>query len=212
MGRGNKSSRGSPNRGGRGFRGGRGQPRGRGRGFPNPTRGRGGGYIPMEEIDFPIQMYSEESSKFGFLTVNSNFMGNIGYYRGGSGGFSSARFRGRGSGYSTPRGMNSPRGRGRGQSGTQTPNYYDVGSTPSRGRGSDSPYGQQRGRGFRSSASKLHAGAPLSKLLYEDRPLLRPIVFVRSVYTATLFQEDEDILKAAVEEPGKSTFYLFYLL
>ncbi|CAL1706004.1 unnamed protein product [Somion occarium] len=155
----------------------------------------------MEEIDFPIQMYSEESSKFGFLTVNSNFMGNIGYYRGGSGGFSSARFRGRGSGYSTPRGMNSPRGRGRGQSGTQTPNYYDVGSTPSRGRGSDSPYGQQRGRGFRSSASKLHAGAPLSKLLYEDRPLLRPIVFVRSVYTATLFQEDEDILKAAVEEP-----------
>ncbi|TFY57471.1 hypothetical protein EVJ58_g6998 [Rhodofomes roseus] len=46
---------------------------------------------------------------------------------------------------------------------------------------------------------KLRAGVPLSRLLNEDRPLLRPIVFVRSVHTATLFQQDEEILQPIVE-------------
>ena len=44
--------------------------------------------------------------------------------------------------------------------------------------------------------------APLSSLLYEERPLLRPIVFVRSTLTATLFQEEEEIFEPGVEEIG----------
>lgn len=47
----------------------------------------------------------------------------------------------------------------------------------------------------------------MSKLLYEDRPLLRPIVFVRSVHTATLFEEKEDILQPLSEEVGKYYVY-----
>lgn len=60
-----------------------------------------------------------------------------------------------------------------------------------------------RGRGAKNLSFKLKAGAPLSKLLYEDRPLLRPIVFVRSVYTATLFEEEEDILQPLAEDVGQ---------
>ena len=51
----------------------------------------------------------------------------------------------------------------------------------------------------------MKAGVPLSKLLSEDRPYLRPIVFVRSVQTATLFEEEEDILKPLAEDVGKLT-------
>ncbi|KAK7692129.1 hypothetical protein QCA50_003748 [Cerrena zonata] len=181
MGRGSKSGRGS-NRGG-GFRGGRGDGRGRGRGTPDSNRGRGGGkYISMNEIDSEIQQYAEEP-------VYHTDGPKRGSYTPGS------RGRGGGSGYPTPRGTSTPRGRGRGNSGRQTPNYN---GSPSRGRGQPSFYGPQRGRG---SKSKSGPNAPLSKLLYEDRPMLKPIVFVRSVHTATLFKEEEDILKAAVEKP-----------
>lgn len=70
----------------------------------------------------------------------------------------------------------------------------DVG-TPPRG-GSD----RGRGRGRGNLASKLRAGAPLSKVWYADRPLLRPIEFVRSLHSATLFQQEEEILQPVVEE------------
>lgn len=73
-----------------------------------------------------------------------------------------------------------------------------------RGRGGPIDGGRGRGRGAKNLASKARAGAPLSKLLYEDRPLLRPIVFVRSVYTATLFEEKEDIMKPLAEDTGMS--------
>lgn len=45
----------------------------------------------------------------------------------------------------------------------------------------------------------------MSKLLDLDRPYLRPIVFVRSVHSATLFQnQDEDeILQPIVEDVGE---------
>lgn len=101
--------------------------------------------------------------------------------------------RGRGSGRggfsasNTPsRAIDSPGGRGRGR-GRQP----HVGDSPGRGRG--------RGR----SGSKLRPGVPLSELLYRDRPYLRPVVFVRSVHTRTLFQEEEEILQPVVEEVGK---------
>lgn len=115
------------------------------------------------------------------------------------------RGRGNGNGFNTPRGgsatpnrgFNGPRGRGRPQYNTS---YDDV--DPGLGRGRGSPMDRGRGRGAKNMSSKLRAGAPLSKLLYEDRPFLRPIVFVRSVHTATLFEEKEDILKPLAEDVG----------
>ncbi|KAG6919508.1 hypothetical protein DXG01_005098 [Tephrocybe rancida] len=84
----------------------------------------------------------------------------------------------------------SPRGRGR---------FSDY--RPPRGHGGigDSPRGRGRGRG----GSKLSKDASLSDLLFQERPLLRPIVFVPSVHTKTLFQEEEEILQAIVEEVGE---------
>ncbi|KAJ7466888.1 hypothetical protein FB451DRAFT_1259422 [Mycena latifolia] len=97
------------------------------------------------------------------------------------GGYASPSQRGRGLG-SPSRGYESPRGRGRGRGDS----------------GFDSPRGRGRGRG----GPKLRPDAPLSKLLYEERPLLRPIKFVRSVHHATLFQEEEELLQAVVEDVG----------
>lgn len=74
------------------------------------------------------------------------------------------------------------------------------------GRGSP-PNGASRGRDRvgKNWESRIKAGVPLSKLLNEDRPLLRPIIFVRSELTATLFQEQEEILKPLSEDVGKLT-------
>ncbi|KZT63736.1 hypothetical protein DAEQUDRAFT_770335 [Daedalea quercina L-15889] len=81
--------------------------------------------------------------------------------------------------------MDSPRGRG----------FFRG-----RGRGDYNETTRGRGRPSRGQLnSRLRAGVPLSKLLNEDRPLLKPIVFVRSVHTATLFQQEEDILQPLVE-------------
>ncbi|KAL6301264.1 hypothetical protein BKA93DRAFT_471941 [Sparassis latifolia] len=103
--------------------------------------------------------------------------------------------------------MDSPLSRGRGYMRYDDIEDFAMYEGPGgRGRGDASPYdrggrGRTRpGRGF--SASRQRAGVPLSKLLQEDRPLLRPIVFVRSVHTATLFQEEEDILQGVVEAAG----------
>ncbi|GJE92824.1 hypothetical protein PsYK624_089820 [Phanerochaete sordida] len=188
MARGRGSDRGG-NRGG--HRGnGRGGFRGRGRG-----RGRGDGLD--EFADFSIYDWTNNAPR-GTASNGANTPN----YRG----------RGRGSGYSTPRGgtprggyatpnrgFDSPRGRGRPRYNTlQDFDEPDLGM----GRGRGSPYdrGRGRGRGGKNLAGKLKAGAPLSKLLYEDRPLLRPIVFVRSVHTATLFEEKEEILKPLAED------------
>lgn len=107
-----------------------------------------------------------------------------------------------------------PRGRGSGRgsfSGSITPNRgrdFPVGRGRGRGRGDqhDSGYqsspGRGRGRGQGRGGSKLRQDAPLSSLLYQERPYLRPVVFVRSVYTRTLFQEEEEILQPVVEEVG----------
>lgn len=47
---------------------------------------------------------------------------------------------------------------------------------------------------------RLGPDAPLSKLLYETRPLLRPIIFTRSTATPFLFQYEEELLKPVVED------------
>ncbi|KAI0075860.1 hypothetical protein K474DRAFT_1708659 [Panus rudis PR-1116 ss-1] len=159
-----KGRGGNSNRGSRG--GFRGQARGRG-GFGPQRGGRGrgrGGYVPLDDFDFPVQMYQD----------NHNSP------------------RGRGNNTS---GRNTPRGRGRGNLGFRS--SYDDYSGIGRGSPTDTPRG---GRGGRNLPSKLRAGAPLSRLLYEDRPYLKPVVFVRSVYTATLFQQEEEILKPVADQ------------
>ena len=51
----------------------------------------------------------------------------------------------------------------------------------------------------------------MTRLLYEDRPLLRPIVFVPSTLNRVLFDQDEDLLKPGVEEVGMFLFTFFFL-
>lgn len=69
------------------------------------------------------------------------------------------------------------------------------------------PRGSSRGRGRGFYRQKLPPGAPLSNLLYEDRPLLRPVTFVRSQYTATLFEEAEDIFEPVIESASVYSSY-----
>jgi hypothetical protein len=56
---------------------------------------------------------------------------------------------------------------------------------------------------------KLRPDAPLTSLLYQERPLLRPIVFVPSVLNPTLFDQDETLLKPGVEEIGMFSYPFF---
>lgn len=123
---------------------------------------------------------------------------------------------GRGRGSKSNSRSNTPRGRGRGNinhlSSSKDGVNNSFGSLIGRGRGGlgdqpakrrggigDSPRGRGRGRGF-----KLRPDAPLSALLFQERPLLRPIKFVPSVHTRVLFQEEEEIFQAVAEEVGKS--------
>ena len=92
----------------------------------------------------------------------------------------------------------SNRGRGRGSR-----SRGRGGHQQSRGRYSDSgigasPNDRDRNRG----TQKLRPDAPLTQLLYQARPLLRPIVFVPSVLNPFLFDRDEALLKPGVEEVG----------
>ena len=109
------------------------------------------------------------------------------------------------------------RGRGRGSgsssqlnSGSGTPGRVDSPGGRGRGRGGDSHdyrYQSPRRRGAAAGrGSKLRHDAPLSKLLYEERPFLKPIIFVPSVYTRTLFEQEEDLLQPQVEDIGGLPF------
>ena len=51
-----------------------------------------------------------------------------------------------------------------------------------------------------------HSTASLSQLLYEGRPLLKPILFIRSKDTPTLFLEEEEIFRPVADEAGRYTF------
>ncbi|KIY51030.1 hypothetical protein FISHEDRAFT_71324 [Fistulina hepatica ATCC 64428] len=62
--------------------------------------------------------------------------------------------------------------------------------------------GSRKGRGGRS---KLSSAAPLSELLLAERPLLRPVIFVPSIYTRRLFEQEEDILKPVGDDQNNST-------
>ncbi|KAF7304997.1 hypothetical protein MKEN_01214400 [Mycena kentingensis (nom. inval.)] len=89
----------------------------------------------------------------------------------------------------------------RGHPSPSRPNYRGrgIGSPQNNRGGYDSPRSRGRGRGFGKNPSR---DAPLSALL--GRPYLQPIVFVRSVHTATLFEhrEDDELMKPLVEDVG----------
>ena len=90
------------------------------------------------------------------------------------------------------------RGRGRGHPEMDFRNRYTdigIGASPN-----------VRGRGRGGGAQRLRPDAPLTSLLYEERPLLRPILFVPSTLHPVLFDQVEDLLKPGVEEVG--TFFI----
>lgn len=95
------------------------------------------------------------------------------------------------------RGTPSPRDGGFGRRSLSGPGS----NTPHWGRGWGAGYEFSPGRGPRRGngrgGSELRPSAPLSGLLYEEIPYLRPVVFVRSVNT-TAFQEEEEILQPVV--------------
>ncbi|TFK44066.1 hypothetical protein BDQ12DRAFT_672333 [Crucibulum laeve] len=174
-------ARGDGNRG-RGFRGGprtpnRGRGRGRGGGgFRGRGRGGRGGFVD-DEMDFNVQMYADTEPTQRSFT---------------------------------------PRGRGRGQYSNNMSYPSSGANTPARGRDSPLPprgRGRGRGRGDFDSPrggrgagpkSKLRPDGPLSGLLYQERPFLRPVIFVPSVHTRTLFEEGEEILKPGVEDADET--------
>ncbi|KIJ60078.1 hypothetical protein HYDPIDRAFT_117800 [Hydnomerulius pinastri MD-312] len=183
----NHNNRGRGN-GNNGRGGGRGY-RGRGRG--NFSRGGGGGpgrnNYPHSntELDFVIQQWTEEP-----LDARGNMNRGGGPWKGGtqrSG--TGAPMRGTDS---ARRANSTPRGRGRGRA---------------RGRGGgqfDSPrthlgFGAQKGV---HPTKVLGKDAPLSNLLYSERPFLRPVIFVPAKLTPFLFQESEELLKPVSEEVG----------
>ncbi|KAF7972549.1 hypothetical protein HWV62_17756 [Athelia sp. TMB] len=105
--------------------------------------------------------------------------------------------------------------RGRGRGGAGSPAHINSGATtPRRARGGMSDHSPRgaRGRGdgfdYNSSrsgrgrgAAKLPLNTPLSKLLYQERPYLKPIIFLPSVFTRKLFEEEEDLVKPQVIDP-----------
>ncbi|KAF8893608.1 hypothetical protein BD779DRAFT_1507251 [Infundibulicybe gibba] len=168
-----------PKNRGRGSRGvPRGPFRGRYRGSA-PGRGRGRGAFHSggefaDGFDYPVQIWPDVESE-RFVNRGSPSPRPNGHSTNNSGANTPKRGRGRG-------------GRGRGDSPLRrSPRGF---GSPASGRG--------RGRG----GSKLKPDAPLSNLLYQERPFLRPVIFVPSLHTRVLFQEEEEIFKAVVEEVG----------
>ncbi|PPQ97928.1 hypothetical protein CVT26_002973 [Gymnopilus dilepis] len=178
MARGNGRGRGR-GRGGGNFRG-----RGRGGGFSGnhgAARGMPGSSFLEEELDFTLKMFADVPNGNGRSTPRGRGRGGPGRGSGpNSGSATPSRGRGRGNDFQ-------PRGRGRGQ-----PDYRPGGRRSDIGIGA-SP----RGRG----GGPFRRADTLSGLLYQERPLLRPIIFVPSVLTKVLFEEnDDELLKPGVED------------
>ncbi|KZV77400.1 hypothetical protein PENSPDRAFT_741035 [Peniophora sp. CONT] len=103
------------------------------------------------------------------------------------------------------------RGRGRGSpfSGSNSSSSFRRGSSTPRGtfasplRGTSSPRGdlgpKDRFRQKMLDKKLKNTSTPLSQLLFEDRPYLKPIVFVRSSMTPSLFVDEEEIFEPVVE-------------
>ena len=136
-----------------------------------------------------------------------NVNGGNGFWRGGT-----PRSR---SGAGTPlrgtdsprRGASTPRGRGRGRGrgwgrGWGPDDGGDPFSTPRRPN-----FGVGAGAKAKSIVGK---NAPLSELLFSERPLLRPVKFVRATLTPFLFQHSEEVLKSAADIAGERRSFFAY--
>ncbi|KAG1854352.1 hypothetical protein C8R48DRAFT_721675 [Suillus tomentosus] len=196
MPRGNNSrGRGSPSRGssrgrGRG-RGGRGRGRGRGRGQGYNDDTPRGNY-PHSEMDVVVQVWQEPSSS------NLSRGGTPLRGRGGRPGLGS------GSGSGTPqRGSAPQRGGSMPQRGGNTLRRGMGTRGRGRGRGTDAPRARP-GFGYGTNRNRYAPDTPLSKQFHSGGLYLKPIKFVPSVLTRTLFDEEEDILQPVAESAGPS--------
>ncbi|KAI9571623.1 hypothetical protein HD554DRAFT_2168881 [Boletus coccyginus] len=142
------------------------------------------------DVDVVIQQWPEPSSVLG---TNGGRNGNR-WNAPWTGGTSRSR-----SGAGTPsrganspwRGASTPRGRGRG---SWRPD--DGGD-----RFQSGPPHRRLGLGSKARTN-IGRDAPLSSLLYSERPLLRPITFVRATLTPFLFQHSEDVLEPVADSAG----------
>jgi hypothetical protein len=151
-------------------------------------RGRGRSNNLSNEIDIDIQQWSDGGGKHLVPCTQLVQQHSVLLLDYGNRAFGTPRGIGRGRLLSQPNsGTASPRGRG--------------------GRGGNVRSLRGRGNWYRSS--KAGQDIPLSQLLYETRPYLRPVKFVRSVYNKTLFDEVEDILQGSAENEGWSSFFDF---
>ncbi|PPR07557.1 hypothetical protein CVT24_008753 [Panaeolus cyanescens] len=188
-----------------------GSSRGRGGGGPGRGRGRGrGGPSPKynnsfihDELDFTVQMFADAPN-----AGPSTPRGRGGYgWRGRGGRGRGGQFNQTHSGTNTPvgGGAMTPTGRGRG--------VQSYGTTPGVGRGRGEPDLNYRGgrrrefgigaspRGRGGGAGPAQGSSTLSSLLYQERPFLRPVIFVPSVHTKILFEEnDDELLKPVIED------------
>ncbi|KAG0707012.1 hypothetical protein DFH29DRAFT_897923 [Suillus ampliporus] len=161
--------RGNNNDRGRGSRG-----RRRGQFHDDDTRG---GTYPHSEMDFVVQVWQEPPSNSALFEGRSPWRGRGGRSRPGFGyGYGSR-------GGSTPRRGMGTRGRGLGRG---------------RGRGDFDAPRARPGFGHGRNRNGPDSNTPLSKLLSSERPYLRPVIFVPSVHTRTLFEEVEEILQPVV--------------
>ncbi|KAK2464354.1 hypothetical protein APHAL10511_003811 [Amanita phalloides] len=154
-------------------------------------------------LDFQVQVWPENESyesNYGAMT-----RGRGGGYRGSRG--SRGHVPSRTGTPSNPRGSGGPqvrpstpsRGNGIFQARAGTPSR---GGAPQYGGRGHAGLGSPNQSSKRQARSKLGIDSPLSSLLHETRPLLRPIVFVKSQLTPYLFQEEEELLQPAVEDTG----------
>ena len=144
--------------------------------------------------DHPSSFDVNPTGVSGSRNGNGNGNGGRGSWRGAPKSRSGAGTPLRGTD-SPRRGGSTARGRGRGRGWGRGWGPDDVG---------DSFGGSRRPRFGVGGKARPTIGkdAPLSDLLYSERPLLRPVKFVRATLTPFLFQHSEDVLKPAAQVAG----------
>ncbi|KAF9048193.1 hypothetical protein BDZ89DRAFT_1126785 [Hymenopellis radicata] len=140
-----------------------------------------------EEGEAAVEGAEEVDTTLALTMLNPRYSGNCVWQF-----LSKRRYLNRG--MSDDNGTNTPPRRGNG------PGKRGLGSPPVNGSyaGYSSPRGGKGHRG--AQRGRANPSGPLSNLLYEDRPYLRPIKFVPSQQARFLFQEEEEILKPVVED------------
>lgn len=117
-------------------------------------------------------------------------------------------------GNSTPRGSGSSRGRGRGRGrgkgrggGGVRWEFDNGGDVFTSSRRPHFGVGVDAGAQARTR-TKIGKDASLSELLYSERPLLRPVKFVRATLTPFLFQNSEEVFGPALDVAGEKNLVI----